>query len=120
MKCSGKINIGCIIMSIVLAIVGVAAYRIIPLRIKAAEMKEEVKHVAEQCATNDRFSTEMAVAEIKQKAKELELPITEKQIRIERNAQVVRVQITYDVAVDIIGYKYALKFDASYDAPRFD
>lgn len=120
MNRSGKISFGCIIMSVILAIAGVAAYQLIPLRIKAAEFKEAVKRAAENCATENKFTTQMAVGAILEKAKVLKLPVTEKQVRVERTGQVVRAEANYEVTVDIIGYKYTQKFNAFYEAPRFD
>ncbi len=122
MQRSGKINVGCIIMAVVLAIAGVAAYQIIPLRVRTAEMKGEVKRVAERLATEDpaHFPLESATKMLLEKAKELELPITEKQIRVERTPQVGRITVDYQVTVDIIGFKYPMKFNHFYESPRFD
>jgi len=120
MKRSGKINFGCIIMSILLAIGGLAAYQIIPLRVRAAEVNETVKRAAETAATDQRYKDENIRAAILETARNNKLPITEKQIRIERGGQVIHVDVHYQVTIDILGYKYDMKFDPYYDAPRFD
>lgn len=120
MRRSGKINFGCIIMAAVLAVVGLAAYQIIPMRVKAAEMKDVIKKAAEAAATDQRFKDENIRATILEAARVNNVLIKENQIKIERRAQDVHVEVHYEQAADILGYKYVMTCDPFYDAPRFD
>lgn len=120
MRRSGKINIGCILMAAALVVAGVAAYKIIPVRVRAAEVKEAVKRAAESAATNERFKNENVVATILEAAHDNNLPVNERQIKIDRSTREVHVEVHYQVTADILGYKYVMHFDPYYDAPRFD
>jgi hypothetical protein len=120
MRRSGKINVGCILMTAVLVVGGIAAFKIIPVRVKAAEIKEAVKRAAEQAATNSHYKNENVVASILEAARENNLPINEKQIKIDRSGREIHVEVNYQVTVDIVRYKYTMTFSPYYDAPRFD
>lgn len=120
MRRSGKINFGCIIMAAVLAVVGLAAYQIIPMRVRVAEIKEVVKKAAESAATDQKFKDEHIRATILDAARLNNLLIKENQIMIQRTGSTVHVEVHYEQTADILGYKYVMKCDPFYDAPRFD
>jgi len=89
---------------------GIAAFKIIPVRVRAAEVKEAVKRAAELAATDSHYKNENVVASILECARENELPINEKQIKIDRAAREVHVEVNYQVTVDIVRYKYTMTF----------
>jgi len=120
MRRSGKINIGCIIIAALLAVVGLAAYKIIPMRVRAAEIKEVVKKAAESAATDLRFKDEYIRATILDAARLNNLVIKESQIKIQRTGNTIHVEAHYEQTADILGYKYVMICDPFYDAPRFD
>jgi len=120
MRRSGKINIGCILMAAILAVGGIAVYKIIPVRVKSAEIKEAVKRAAELAATDSRYKNANIVASILEAARDNNLPISDKQIKIERSGREVHVEVNYQVTVDIVRYKYVMTFNPFYDAPIID
>ena len=120
MRRSGKISIGCIIMAALLGVVGLAAYQIIPMRVRAAEIKDVIKKAAESAATDQRFKDDNIRATVIEGARANQVVLKENQIKIERRAQDVHVEAHYELTADILGYKYVMKCDPSYDAPRFD
>jgi len=83
-------------------------------------MKDEIKKAAEAAAIDQRFKDDNIRATILEAAKVNKIVMKENQIKIERRPQEVHVEVHYEMTADILGYKYVMKCDPSYDAPRFD
>jgi hypothetical protein len=119
MKRTGGINIGCIIMAIVVALAGYAAYCVIPVKVKAAEFEKEVESFALQAAAQGAaMSDDKIINSLLNKAEELDLPITEKDITIRRGSM-IRIEAEYAVTVNILGYEFDMNFNPSYENPLF-
>ena len=119
MKRFGGINIGCIIAAIVLGLVGYASYCIIPVKVKAAEFEKEVESFALQAAASgNALSSEKIVKSLVDKADELGLPVTEKDITIKRGSM-IRIEVEYSVPVNILGYEFSMNFSPWYENPLF-
>lgn len=116
MKNLGKINFGCIVMLLILIVVGYALYIIIPIKIKAAEFKKTAEMYALQ---GSLYTREQIMTELLEKAKQLGLPVTEKNIKIEKSSSFIRIDIYYTVPIDIMGYKTELKFNPHFENPLF-
>lgn len=116
MKNFGKINFGCIVMLLILVVVGYSLYIIIPIKIKAAEFKKTIEMYALQ---GSLYTKEQIQMELLEKAKQLGLPVTEKNIKIEKSSSFIRIDIYYTVPIDIMGYKTELKFNPHYENPLF-
>lgn len=116
MKNLGKINFGCIVMLLILIVVGYALYIIIPIKIKAAEFKKTAEMYALQ---GSLYTREQIMTELLEKAKQLDLPITEKNIKIEKSSSFIRIDVYYTVPIDIMGYKTELKFNPHFENPLF-
>ncbi|MEJ5165935.1 MAG: hypothetical protein WHV67_02780 [Thermoanaerobaculia bacterium] len=116
MKNLGKINFGCIVMLLILIVVGYALYIIIPIKIKAAELKKTAEMYALQ---GSLYTREQIMTELVEKAKQLDLPVTEKNIKIEKSSSFIKIDIYYTVPIDIMGYKTELKFNPHFENPLF-
>lgn len=116
MRNLGKINFGCIIMLIILIVVGYSLYIIIPIKVKAADLNKTVELHSLQ---GSFYTKEQIYKNILEKAKQLDLPVTEKNIKVERSSSYIKIEVTYSVPIDIMGYKTELKFDHKYENPLF-
>lgn len=113
---NGKIRFGCIFMLLLLAAIGYVLYIIIPIKIKAAEFKKAVENYSLQGSffTHDQIRTGLV-----EKAKQLGLPVTEKNISIDKTGEYIRIQVRYEVPIDLFGYKTSLKFNPKYENPLY-
>lgn len=120
MKRTGGISIGCIVAAIVVGLVGYSAYVIIPIKVKAAEFEKEVESFALKAASSGAsLSNEKIVQALLDKADELELPVTEKEITIKRSGGAIRVEVEYSVPVNLLGYQFEMSFNPWYENPLF-
>ncbi len=112
----GKISFGCIVMLIIFGIAAYSLYIIIPIKVKASEMKKVVENYSTQ---GSLFTDEQILKGILEKAEQLNLPITEKNVKIRRASGYITVEVNYTVPIDIMGYKTELKFNPKYENPLF-
>lgn len=116
MKNLGKIKFGCIIMLLVLIVVGYSLYIIIPIKVKAADLNKTVEMLARQ---GSLYKNEQIYREIIEKAKQLNLPVTEKNIKLEKSGSYIKLEVFYTVPIDIMGFKTEMKFNPKYENPLF-
>jgi|SRR6185436_7994676 hypothetical protein len=112
----GEGRIGCLIGLIILLIAGMVAYKMIPVKVKAAEMRDLTADEARSASVhNDKviFNT------LLQKGQALGLPITEQSIKVERANGEIRVDVEYTVPVKFPGYVYQWHFHHHAENPIF-
>jgi len=99
----GEGQFGCLVGLIVLAIGIFIAYKMIPVKVKAAEIRQEVVDEAKSAGTHNDDKIRAAILA---KAREDELPITEDNIKINRGINQITIQVDYVVPIDFPGYTY--------------
>lgn len=112
----GQGKIGCILWLLVLiAVVGIAA-KLIPVKIRSAELYDFMEEQA-------MFAARTKSAELKKRilrrAEELELPLTKENLLVERRAGRVRMRATYTVRIELPGYTIEWPFEHILDRPVF-
>lgn len=112
----GQGKLGCILWLIVLlAVVGIAA-KLIPIKIRSAELYD---YMEEQAMFAGRAGTETLRKRILDRAKDLELPLDKKNLKIERRGGRIQIRATYTVPVELPGYTYNWDFEHIIDRPIF-
>ena len=96
----GEGNAGCLFGLIVLAIAVFIAYKMIPPKVKAADLKQTVTDEARMAATH---RDGVIMNQILAKARELKLPLTEDNVKISRSTTEITVDVDYDVPIDFPG-----------------
>lgn len=96
----GESNAGCLFGLIVLALAIFLAYKMIPVKVKAADLKQTVTDEAKMAGTH---RDDVIMNQILAKARELNLPIGEENVKINRTAGEITVDVEYDVPVDFPG-----------------
>jgi predicted membrane protein len=96
----GEGNAGCLFGLIVLAIAIFIGYKMIPAKIRAADLKQTVTDEAKMAGTH---GNEMIMRTILAKAREQRLPVTENDIKISRSQNEITVDVDYDVPIDFPG-----------------
>jgi len=112
----GEGKVGCLIGLIILLIAAMIAYKMIPIKVKSADLRDTVQDVARSAGQhNDKW---IATA-VLQKAQSLELPVTEEQIEVVRANSEIRVEVDYTVPVKFPGFVYQWHFHHKAENPIF-
>lgn len=99
----GEIQFGCLFGLIVLGLAIFVAWKMIPVKVKAAEMRQTVVDESKSAGThNDDRIKEAILA----KAREENLPVTEQDIAIVRANSEITVTVVYTVPIQFPGYTY--------------
>lgn len=96
----GESNVGCLFGLIVLAIAVFIAYKMIPVKVKAADLKQTITDEAKMAGTH---SDDLIMKSILAKAREQSLPVTEDNVKITRAHSEITVDVEYDVPVNFPG-----------------
>jgi hypothetical protein len=99
----GESQLGCLVGLILLGLAIFIAWKMIPVKVKAAELRQTVVDEAKSAGTHgdDRIK-----AAILAKAKEDDLPVTDQDIYIARGNGEITVRVTYTIPVAFPGYTY--------------
>jgi len=100
---SGEGQFGCIIGLILLLIAIFVAYKMIPIKVKAAELRQTVSDEAKSAGTHDDDHIRAAILN---DARKNDLPVEEKDISIIRKNSEITVDVQYVVPIDFPGFTY--------------
>jgi len=112
----GEGRLGCLFGLVLLVVAGVAAYRLIPIKVKAADLRDTVMDEARSAGRNDDGRVRGAILK---HAKELELPVTPEQVKIKRGNAYITIDVEYTVPVEFPGFTYDWKFHHHTENPLF-
>lgn len=93
-------------------------YKVLPTYLAAWEFEDAIKEEAKLNAYSSRSETEIRDT-LLQKAKELEIPITEKQVMVRRDQGELVISADYSMHVDLMIYPLDLDFHPSSRMRRF-
>lgn len=96
----GEGNAGCLVGLIVLALAIFIAYKMIPVKVKAADLKQTITDEARMASSHN---DSVIMRQILSRAHEQNLPVTEDNIKISRNAGEITVDVNYDVPIEMPG-----------------
>ena len=112
----GEGQMGCLFGLIILLIGVFIAYKMIPIKVKAAEVRQVTEDESKSAGMhNDK----QIVETILRTARNDQLPITEDNIHINRAANTIQIDVEYDVPVDFPGHTYMWHFHHHTDNPIF-
>ena len=94
---------GCLIGLIVLGIGIFIAYKMIPVKVKAADLRQTVVDEAKSAGTHNDEAIRQAIL---LKAKDLNLPVTAEDIQTTRAQSEITVEVNYVVPIDFPGFTY--------------
>jgi hypothetical protein len=112
----GEGQFGCLVGLVVLAIAVLIAYRMIPVKVKTADLRDTIVHEAKSAGLHgDRHIRQS----IDYKAKQLGLPVTEDDVIVNRSQGYIKVEVKYTVPVEFPGYTYHWNFHHKAENPVF-
>ena len=101
---------------IVFAAALLIAFRVIPVKVKDAQL---VDYTVELAQFRNHLSAETLEKDIFNKARELDLPLERKAIKVEKFRERIRMKFSYTVPIDFPGYTYVWTIDHEIDRPLF-
>lgn len=113
----GEGQAGCIISLLILLAVGFFAYKIIPPKLKAAEMRQFV--IDEGKSAGLRKGDKHIRANIMDMADELEIAVDPKDLKIRRARGKIYIDIDYVIPVELPGYTHNYHFHHETANPLF-
>ncbi len=112
----GQGKVGCILWLVVLLVVGLVAYRAIPIKIAASQLYD---YMDDQARFGGRASAAALRANVLRRAKELDLPVTARDITVRKKGGTIRMQCKFTAPVNVLGYTYNWDFDLVVDRQIF-
>lgn len=99
----GEGNLGCIFGLILLGLAVFVAWKMIPVKVRAADLRQTVVDEAKSAGSH---TDERIRAGILSKAQELQLPVTDDSIKITRVQSEITVDVDYVIPIEFPGYTY--------------
>ena len=112
----GEGKIGCVLWTLALVLAAMVAWKMVPVKIASAQMYDFMEDQA-------KFAAHLPPDEIKRRilvqAKDLELPVDEKQVVVQRVGDSIRMSCSYTVVVELPFYTYNWSFVHQVNRPIF-
>ena len=96
---AGQGKIGCAIWVVCFLIASMVAYKMIPVKVKTAELQD---FMVDQAKWAGNASNEALKKSILAKAHELGLPLDEKAVKVEKDRDRVRMEAVYTVPIRVV------------------
>src|SRR5205085_10348732 len=96
----GEGNAGCLFGLIVLALALFIAYKMVPAKIKTADLRQTI---TDEARMGGAHNDGVIMKQIMAKAREQSLPVTEDNVKISRGTNDITVTVDYDVPIDFPG-----------------
>ena len=112
----GESNFGCLVGLIFLVIALFIAYKVIPVKVKNAELRGVIVDESKSAGTH---SDERIRQFILAKAYEDNLPLTADDISIKRSSNSITVNVTYTIPIQFPGYTYNWHIEQHVENPIF-
>ena len=112
----GEGQLGCLVGLIILALGVFVAWKMVPIKVKAAEVRQVVVDEAKSAGThNDKI----IMGNILSKAHEDNIPLTEDDVKIRRANSEITIEVNYVIPVEFPGFTYQWHFNHSATNPIF-
>lgn len=112
----GEGKLGCVIGLLILVAAVFIAYKMIPVKVRATEFRDAVFDNARSAGQNSQEAIRNALVH---KAAQLRLPVKPDQVKIERRADFITIEVEYTVPVEFPGFVYQWKFKHKAENPVF-
>ena len=112
----GEGKLGCIIWLIVLLLAGLVAYEAIPVKLASTQLYD---YMDDQARFGARASASALQARVLRRAKELDLPVTKKDLTVTKAGGIIRMRCKFTVPVSVLGFTYDWEFDLKVDRQIF-
>lgn len=114
----GEGRLGTLFGIVVLAMFIYMGVKVVPILISVYEFRDSIEEQA-RFAALPRHDDEEIRRAILRKARELELPVGAKDVRVERTSTRIDIKVKYTVPIETPVYTYKWDLDESLSAPLF-
>jgi hypothetical protein len=115
----GDVPIGCLVGMVVILVVALVGIKVAPVVISVGELDKEINALADRSSRRD-YNDERILHDILQKAEQLDLPVTKKDVTIKRSSKHIKVTVSYDIPIEFPGYTYVWHKEHLHDRPIID
>ena len=113
----GEGKIGLLVALIIVGVVAFVGIKVIPVKVAAYEFREVLRS---ECRSGAVRTNDAAVAKrIMDRAEELEIPLTRKNLSVKRTRSEMIVSAQYELEIDLKLTTYTYRFDHKEKAPLF-
>jgi len=113
----GEGRLGTLVGLVVLALTIYLAFKFIPVMVNAYAFRDYIEQETRFAALRNR--DEEVVKRVLRKAEELELPVSNKSIKVNRTQSRFDIVVKYTVPIETPVYVYNWMFDEKFSAPLF-
>jgi hypothetical protein len=113
----GGVKLETVVWLTVMVIVAMICWKAVPVKIATAEFYD---HMEEQAKWAANASNEAIKKEILRKAQELQLPITDKMVKVTREGDNIRMKADYTIPLEFPFYTYNWDFHHEIFRPVFN
>lgn len=113
---TGEGQFGCIVGLILLAVGIFIAWKVIPVKVRAADLRQEIVDDAKSAGM---MNEEKIRASIMAKAREDQLPVSDDNVKITRGANQITIEVDYVVPIEFPGYIYQMHVHNEQTNPIF-
>lgn len=114
----GDVPLGCLVGGLVALIVALVAIKVTPIMLRVGELDKEIGALSDRA--NRRVYTDKRIEKsILDKAEELDLPVTKKNVTIKRSSNRIKVTVVYDLPIEFPGYTYVWHKEHYHERPLF-
>lgn len=112
----GEGRLGCALWILVLGALVYVAWLALPVKIASAELLDYMEEQAKFASSADE---QVLATRILRRAKDLDLPVTKKNLLVEKSGGRIRMECDYTVPLKFPGYTYNWNFSLKVDRPFF-
>jgi len=112
----GEARLGCVIWTLIFVIAAFVAWKMIPVKLRSVQLYD---YMLEQAKFASAAEPEALKKNILRKARELDIPLTDKTLKVQSSGNRIRMSARYTVEVKFPGYTYVWEFHHEIDRPIF-
>jgi hypothetical protein len=113
----GEGNLGCILWLLALGLATLIAWKAVPVKVQSTQLYDYMDELAKFSAA--RTPPEQLEKMIIDRAKQLDIALEKKDVKVERNGDNIFMEIEYTVPLEFPGYTYQWHFHQKLDRPIF-
>jgi hypothetical protein len=113
----GEGNLGCILWLLALGLATLIAWKAVPVKVQSTQLYDYMDELAKFSAA--RTPPDQLEKMIIDRAKQLDIALEKKDVKVERNGDNIFMEIEYTVPLEFPGYTYQWHFHQKLDRPIF-
>ncbi|MCW8983861.1 MAG: hypothetical protein OQK55_00850 [Thermoanaerobaculales bacterium] len=114
----GDVPVGCLVGGLVALIVALVSIKVAPIMIHVGELDKQIGVYADR-ANRREYNDKRIERAILAKAESLDLPVTQKDIKIQRTSNRIKITVTYTIEIEFPGYTYVWHKEHFHERPLF-